>query len=287
MSQYFSIVLTILTLIAGIIWAINIKKKFNNPNMQEIASTFPLLFAIFFLRSFVAEPFQVPSSSMEPTLFPGDFILVKKYKYNVKDPIFRKTLIETSKPKRGDLAVFKYPKDEKLDFIKRIVGLPGDTIKYQSKNILINGEPAYVKTLWIKPACTEQEQKDCGVFKEIKKEVALLKDADQKKQLTYDENLLGLIHQTKYMQNMPSIKNMFYNKLDVFHVEKGHYFVLGDNRDNSEDSRYWGLLPEKNLVGQAFFIWMSFDYETDNEFMQKLPGWFPKNIRIERLGTIQ
>lgn len=214
--------------------------------LEYSASFFPVILLVFVLRSFVVEPFKIPSGSMVPTLLVGDFILVNKYDYGIRLPILNTKIIDDKTPKRGDVVVFRYPKDESVDYIKRVVGLPGDTVAYQNKKLTINGQPV-----------PETEMPD--YFDEES-----IRYAKQ-----YSETLGG---QTNRILNNPAVPpfivgadtypfrdNCTYNSAGVIcKVPPGHYFMMGDNRDNSADSRYWGFVPDQNLVGRAFFVWMNF-----------------------------
>lgn len=206
---------------------------------------FPVILFVFLLRSFLAEPFRIPSGSMLPTLHAGDFILVNKYEYGLRFPVFNFAITEGSAPKRGDIVVFKYPLDKNVDFIKRVIGLPGDEIRYVDKQLYINGE-------------LQQITPD-GTF--FDKETYT--DLDQ-----FDENLDGVKHKILENDKVPSmarpvqghngLNQCLYNMGDVVcRVPEGHYFMMGDNRDNSADSRFWGFVPREDIVGRAFFIWLN------------------------------
>ncbi len=208
-------------------------KKFKIISFIEyIGSFFPVFFIVLIIRSFIVEPFRIPSGSMIPTLEIGDFIAVNKFSYGIKLPINSYKILETKKPKRGDVAVFKFPLDPKTPFIKRIIGLPGDTVLYSDKKLIINGEAVgYVNK---------------GTY------------MGKKSMRRYT----GF---TEYSEKISSIDNRILLNPDQFstnvefEVPDGQYFVLGDNRDNSRDSRFWGFVPEQNLMGKAFFIWMNWD----------------------------
>lgn len=210
-----------------------------------MAGLFPAIFFVFFFRSFFLEPFKIPSSSMLPTLHVGDFILVNKFTYGVRLPILNRKLIEVGKPKSGDVIVFRYPKDESIDYIKRVVGLPGETILYKNKELYVNGVPVQTNKL------QDFYDAEHAVY-------------DQQ----YEETLKGRSYRVlKKVDAMslyqpridfPFRKNCEFNINEVIcKVPDGHYFVMGDNRDNSADSRYWGFVPEKNLIGRAFFVWFN------------------------------
>ncbi|MGJ8670957.1 MAG: signal peptidase I [Oceanococcus sp.] len=194
-------------------------------------SFFPVIFLVLVLRSFLVEPFRIPSGSMIPTLHVGDFILVNKFSYGFRMPVFHNVLIPVSDPERGDVMVFRYPVDPSKDFIKRVIGLPGDRIAYQGKTLTINGEV--------------MSQEVSGYYSA---------DAAGRKLIAEEkvENLGELEHKILINPNRPDDDGEFV-------VPEGHYFMMGDNRDGSDDSRGWGFVPERNLVGKAFFIWMSWD----------------------------
>ena len=236
----FEAFLTIASAITGILWLLSIyfrkahaKETFSVRATEQVGSFFPVLVFVLVIRTFVFEPFRIPSSSMMPTLLTGDFIYVNKFAYGLKVPVLHDTIIEVGKPKRGDIIVFRFPDDQSVDYIKRVVGLPGDKILYDTrkKKLYINGKPV------------EQELE--GVYKG-------LTDRSSDSRLIKKFELLGEEKHMMFTQN---------NKYPPFEitetiVPKGHYFAMGDNRDNSSDSRFWGFVPERNLVGRAVFIWM-------------------------------
>lgn len=193
---------------------------------------FPVILIVFLLRSFIVEPFRIPSGSMLPSLHIGDFILVNKFGYGLRLPIVNMKIVDVSTPERGDVMVFRFPQDESVNYIKRVVGLPGDTVEYRDKRLYINGGPVTITEV------------DDYAFEE-----------SGKRQITANrllENLAGVEHQVLIDPGKRST-NM------RFSVPSGHYFVMGDNRDYSNDSRYWGFVPETHVVGKAFFIWFSWD----------------------------
>ena len=198
-------------------------------------SFFPVILAVLVLRSFVVEPFRIPSGSMEPTLLPGDFILVNKFSFGIRLPVINTKIIDLGSPSRGDVTVFRYPEDPSVAFIKRIVGLPGDHLEYRDKQLYVNGEPVERKVL------TGMDDGKNGYQQVL-------------------ETLDGATY-TTYIRNGQNGGRSAQYKVDV---PPGHYFALGDNRDNSRDSRFWGFLPEENLIGKAFFIWMNWDCVTGN-----------------------
>ncbi len=195
-------------------------------------SFFPIILVVLLLRSFVVEPFRIPSASMMPTLRVGDFILVNKYAYGVRLPLLGTEILEVGEPRRGDVVVFRFPQDPSVDYIKRVVGLPGDRIGYFNKVLYINGEPA--------------RQTDLGLYTGVGTGLSLSGASLRLEQLD------GVQHQI-LIQNRRRLGEGEYV------VPEGHYFVMGDNRDNSNDSRFWGTVPEENLVGRAFMIWMNWD----------------------------
>jgi len=186
---------------------------------------FPVIAAVFLLRSFVVEPFRIPSGSMIPTLRIGDFILVNRFSYGLRCPIGDCKLLALGEPKRGDVVVFRYPVDPKVDFIKRVVGLPGDNIRYVGKHLTINGVLASQETLGRFEGGSNVEAREA----------------------------LGSV-QHHILTNAERPVQDF-----EFTVPAGQYFVMGDNRDGSSDSRFWGTVPEAYLKGRAFFVWMSWD----------------------------
>lgn len=268
MSFDFSALLVLLTVVSGLIWLLDTvffaparerqaksaeraeegekQQRVDSPPMlvDYARSFFPVFLIVLILRSFIIEPFRIPSASMMPTLLIGDFILVNKYDYGVRLPVINTEIIEMGKPEHGDIAVFRYPRDPDTPYIKRIIGLPGDHITYQDKQLYINGKLMEQKTLG--------RYHVEGVNGEMNG--AILRR----------EDLLGLEHKILIDPSRAGFK------VDSV-VPEGHYFVMGDNRDHSSDSRFWGFVPEGNLVGKAFFIWMSWD----------------SGIQFSRLGPIE
>jgi len=200
--------------------------------IEYCKSFFPVILAVLLLRSFLVEPFRIPSGSMMPTLLVGDFILVNKFAYGIRLPVLDTKIIEIGEPKRGDVVVFRYPKDPSVDYIKRIVGLPGDRIGYYNKVVYINGEAA--------------GQVPAGVYVGSGSGVTMSGASERREQLG------DVQHEILVMPRAPGLEGEFV-------VGDNEYFVMGDNRDNSNDSRYWGTVPEGNLVGKAFRIWMNWD----------------------------
>ena len=215
--------------------------------IEYSGSFFPVIALVFVLRSFLYEPFKIPSSSMVPTLLVGDLILVNKFTYGIRLPVLNKKVIDVNNPQRGDVMVFKYPNDMSQDYIKRVVGVPGDTIVYENKRLSVNGQPVSYTPL------DDYLDDESPVYH---------------KQLV--ENLTGVPHRILNSDNKPSIEigiveNFPKREACDFSYEKftctvpaGNYFMMGDNRDHSLDSRYWGFVPDKNIVGKAFFVWMNF-----------------------------
>ncbi|CAJ0799118.1 signal peptidase I [Ralstonia holmesii] len=213
--------------------------------LEYTASFFPVIAAVFLLRSFVIEPFKIPSGSMIPTLQIGDFILVNKYTYGIRLPIVNKKIVELNQPQRGDVMVFRYPKDESMDYIKRVIGVPGDVVKYDNKRLTVNGQPA-----------TYAPQSDY-----LDGERLTYSKQYQETFGNVTHNILNDADRPAYVSgpdDFPFRENCTYNQTGfTCKVPAGHYFMMGDNRDNSADSRYWGFVPDKNIVGKAFFIWMN------------------------------
>lgn len=268
-------------------------------NMYEfVSSMFPMLLLIFIIRSFLYEPFQIPSGSMMPTLLIGDFILVNKFIYGVKNPINQKTLIDLNHPKRGDLIVFKYPKNPKLNYIKRVIGEPGDKIVYSiiGKQLTIypmTSDGTYNQALSIiysniTPSNFVQKfYKDrngtiktnfvkIDSTKENLDGIRLIKTTESLDKVTHD--ILTMISPGKdQFIRMCDNKYSQYLITEWF-VPENEYFVMGDNRDNSSDSRYWGCVPKSNITGKAVIIWMS---------LEKEEGKWPTGIRLFRIGNVR
>ncbi|HHJ15281.1 MAG TPA: signal peptidase I [Gammaproteobacteria bacterium] len=263
MNIDFPALLVLATLITGLIWALDavlwapkrkqqaaalamaggtvdseqIEEALKEPTLVEYArSFFPVILAVLLLRSFLVEPFRIPSGSMMPTLLVGDFILVNKYAYGIRLPVLNRKVIELGEPQRGDVVVFRFPQDPRVDYIKRVVGLPGDHVVYHNKTLFINGKQipqipqgTYIGTgSGLTMSGTELRREALG---------------DVKHDILIEPRARGVETDTV--------------------VPEGHYFVMGDNRDHSNDSRYWGFVPDENLVGRAFMIWMNWDSAAD------------------------
>jgi signal peptidase I len=254
----FATVLLLATTITGLIWAIDAfvlskkrAKDSGDPVVVEMAkSFFPVILVVFLLRSFLYEPFKIPSGSMVPTLLVGDFILVNKYTFGIRLPVINKKIIEVNSPKRGDVMVFRYPENPSKDFIKRVVGTPGDAVEYKNKRLTINGQVI----------ATEK----AGIFTEVDERMNMTQ-FDQFTEKLGDKphsmmvNPLSRVISLSQVRQFPYNKNCVYNEEGVScKVPEGHYFMMGDSRDNSDDSRYWGFVPEENIVGKAVLIWMNF-----------------------------
>jgi signal peptidase I len=211
------------------------------------AGLFPVIVLVFLLRSFLFEPFKIPSGSMVPTLVVGDLILVNKFHYGVRLPVINKKVLDNNAVARGDVVVFRYPSDPRLDYIKRVVGLPGDEVAYLNQKLSINGKPVEVKSLG------EHYDEDSLSYAPSYAE----KLGAVEHRIRVDTRRLG--YYGPEPKRFPMAENCRYSPEGlVCKVPAGHYFMMGDNRDNSEDSRFWGFVPDQNLVGKAFFVWMNF-----------------------------
>ena len=210
------------------------------------AGLFPVIVAVFVLRSFLFEPFKIPSGSMIPTLLVGDLILVNKFTYGVRLPVINTKIIEMNSPQRGDVMVFRYPPQPSFDYIKRVVGVPGDEVAYLNKRLTVNGNPV-----------------DTSAAPDF------FDESTMRYSKQYEEQLGQRPHRLLNNPEVPAFiqgaSNFAYRDNCRYSVEgvvckvpEGHYFMMGDNRDNSLDSRYWGFVPESHIVGKAFFVWMNF-----------------------------
>ena len=210
------------------------------------AGLFPVIISVFFLRSFLVEPFKIPSGSMIPTLLVGDLILVNKFHYGLRLPVLNTKMTEGEKPQRGDVMVFRYPPKPSLDYIKRVVGVPGDTVAYLNKRLTINGQAVPTDSV---PEFFDEDA--MRYFKQFEE-----KFGTQSHRVLNDEQRPPFVPGA---DKFPGSEGCNYTIEGVTcKVPEGHFFMMGDNRDNSMDSRYWGFVPEKNIVGKAFFVWMNF-----------------------------
>lgn len=244
MNLDFASILLILTLVSGAIWAIDrllfAKKRQaakvgsdKEPVLVEYArSFFPVFLVVLILRSFIVEPYRIPSGSMLPTLLVGDFILVNKYEYGLRLPLFHTKVWGEKQPERGDVAVFRHPKTQ-VNYIKRVIGVPGDVVRYENKQLYVNDV-----------AASYQPNGQFVVSGNIRTKLS--------------ETLDGVTHDVLHNPYIPGRRSQ------EWQVPEGHYFVMGDNRDNSADSRTWGVFPDKDLLGEAFGIWMSWNSDSDD-----------------------
>lgn len=263
MNFDFSLFLVLATLFTGALWGgYALLVRFGALSAPEIdengealepwpvdyaRSFFPIILIVLVLRSFLVEPFRIPSGSMMPTLLVGDFILVNKFTYGLRLPVLHTKISAGNPPQRGDIVVFRYPPDPTVDYIKRIIGIPGDRIAYHHKQLWVNGKLVELTAMG-KYVGTGQGRSMTGAAR-------------------YLEELEEVPHDILIREGAPS------EEIE-FTVPEGRYYVMGDNRDNSKDSRYWGMVPEGNLVGKAFLIWMNFDWYSDGV------------VAFERLGTV-
>ncbi len=211
------------------------------------AGLFPVILIVFLLRSFLFEPFKIPSGSMIPTLLVGDLILVNKFHYGIRLPVLNTKIVPNNEPKHGDVIVFRYPVDPRIDYIKRVVGLPGDEVSYQNQRLSINGKPVDLKALG--DYYDEDSMRYAPRFAEKLGSIEhdLLVQPTGSSAFRPLESFQRFRDQCRYSAEGVTCK-----------VPAGHYFVMGDNRDNSQDSRFWGFVPDENIVGRAFFVWMNF-----------------------------
>ena len=241
----FALILLICTIVTGLMTIVDKfhfakqadREAWLNKLFFQGRSFFPVFLLVFVLRSFVVEPFRIPSSSLEPTLLVGDFVAVNKFSYGLRFPVLDKKILDIGKPQHGDISVFAWPPNKKFDYIKRVIGLPGDQVRYHNKILTING--------------VEAKQ-------HLVKHTSFLDEQGQLQSVDLIEEQLGNVKHQIYVNS----------KVPAFDFEitvpQGQYFMMGDNRDNSSDSRYWGFVPDKNLKGKAFLIWMSWNGVANN-----------------------
>jgi signal peptidase I len=254
----FALVLFVLLVVTGMVWLLDrmvlrskrVEGEIEPWWVEYSKSFFPVILAVFVLRSFLFEPFKIPSGSMIPTLQIGDFIVVNKFTYGIRLPVVGQKIIPVNDPQRGDVMVFHYPENPAVDYIKRVVGVPGDLVEYRNKRLYINGK--------------EQEHKPAGDYNYVESGLNFVHTN------RYDEELGGHPHaiivnpdmpdiHLEAVANFPGIENCDYRGEGfACRVPTGQYFMLGDNRDNSRDSRYWGFVPDNQIVGKAFLVWMNF-----------------------------
>jgi signal peptidase I len=235
----------------------DVSKVRREPLIVEYARAFfPVILFVFLLRSFLVEPFRIPSGSMMPGLVAGDFILVNKYTYGLRLPVINRKVLEINSPKRGDVMVFRYPRDPSVNYIKRVIGLPGDHIVYRDKKLFVNNQPMPLTPVG---DYSYTESGDHMIFARILK-----------------EQIDGVEHNILHSEGQnPGVLE--------FNVPEGHYFMMGDNRDRSNDSRYWGTVPEENVVGRAFLIWFSWDYQKDG--LVSILGLGKGGVSWTRIGS--
>ena len=251
MNLDFSLLLVVLTAFAGFVWLVDslffrrrrmdraVQEKVQRPRdpviIEYSRSLFPVLLIVLLFRSFLFEPFKIPSGSMIPTLLVGDFIVVNKFSYGLRLPVLNKKILSLGEPERGDVVVFRYPVDPSVNFIKRLIGLPGDTITYRNKELFVNGESL------------SKQENGRYTSEEVKCSTPRA-DAIRFHETVGDIEHDILLHERSGSRNGQWV------------VPEGHFFVMGDNRDRSNDSREWGFVPEENMMGRAVGIWMNFDY---------------------------
>lgn len=300
----FSVLLAVLSVVTGICWIYDFfkkrperirqykasaesvpalskkeRRKLLEPSgfIGQCASLFFIVLFVFLFRAFIIEPFRIPSGSMLPTLQSGDFIAVTKWSYGIRNPLTNDVLFRTGAPKRGDVVVFKYPEDTSVDYIKRVVGMPGDIVIYHDKQLYLipAGSPEGTE-----PALISRSSK--GSF--IDESSAFAKEHFD----VFEEQLGDVNHRIMINPNAPGFEQNFFRQrgapLAAWKVPDDCYFVMGDNRDNSADSRYWGFVPYDNLIGKTVGVWLSFDFNRKNT--ELLPSWIPSSVNFDRIGGL-
>jgi signal peptidase I len=249
----FALFLLILLVVTGAVWALEaawLRRRRPAGERQPwwveySVSFFPVILVVFLLRSFLVEPFKIPSSSMVPTLLVGDFILVNKFTYGIRLPVINRKVVALGSPERGDVMVFRFPEDPSLDYIKRVVALPGDRLEYRNKRLTINGQSVPLRQ--VDDYLSRERMQFSRRF------VETLNGAEH--EILIDDDTPAFMAPSRAF---PHAGNCNYNMSGLAcTVPPGHYFVMGDNRDNSSDSRVWGFVPDENIVGKAFFIWLN------------------------------
>ena len=236
----FALILVVLSFVSGVIYLLDIwlwaphRKPDQKPGrmIEYSRSFFPVFFIVLLLRSFIIEPFRIPSGSLEPTLLVGDFVAVNKFIYGLRLPVWEKKVISISNPKTGDIVVFRWPPDPSFDYIKRVIGVPGDKIVYHNKVLTINGKE--IKQTFVSYTTDQSSGKAVAMYR---------------------EDLNGVEHDIYVHPSDPAID------IDI-EVPQGQYFMMGDNRDDSADSRFWGFVSDKYLRGKAFMVWLSWNSKT-------------------------
>jgi signal peptidase I len=254
----FALLMLILLMVTGAIWLLDqlVLRRHRDKAAKEPwwveypKSFFPIILIVFLLRSFLVEPFKIPSGSMIPTLLVGDFILVNKFTYGIRLPVINRKIVEVNLPQRGEVMVFRYPENPTLDYIKRVVGLPGDRIEYRNKRLSVNGQLVQVDK------DDDYQYVDGGLsFVSSMRFWETL--GSHRHSIIINPEAPAL--QLAGVKQFPQRENCVYNEQEFnCLVPQGNYFMMGDNRDSSSDSRYWGFVPEQNIVGKAFLVWWNF-----------------------------